>query len=52
MIADRRLSDGFKFRCPRLCGAYEHRKPAFVDDLTGLLIGPPFLLAEALFAFR
>ncbi|MBP0592370.1 DUF962 domain-containing protein [Paraburkholderia sp. LEh10] len=31
--------------------AYEHRKPAFVDDLTGLLIGPLFVLAEALFAF-
>jgi uncharacterized membrane protein YGL010W len=31
--------------------AYEHRKPAFVDDLAGLLIGPLFVLAEALFAF-
>ena len=31
--------------------AYEHRKPAFVDDLVGLLIGPLFVLAEALFAF-
>ncbi|HEY1998231.1 DUF962 domain-containing protein [Paraburkholderia sp.] len=30
--------------------AYEHRKPAFVDDVTGLLIGPLFVLAEALFA--
>lgn len=29
--------------------AYEHRKPAFVDDVTGLLIGPLFVLAEALF---
>jgi len=29
--------------------AYEHRKPAFVDDLIGLAIGPLFLLAEALF---
>lgn len=31
--------------------AYEHRKPAFVDDLAGLVIGPLFLLAEALFSF-
>ena len=31
--------------------AYEHRKPAFVDDLMGLLIGPLFVLAEALFGF-
>ncbi|WP_144152054.1 DUF962 domain-containing protein [Paraburkholderia sp. BCC1885] len=31
--------------------AYEHRKPAFVDDLVGLLIGPLFVLAEALFGF-
>jgi uncharacterized membrane protein YGL010W len=31
--------------------AYEHRKPAFVDDLIGLMIGPLFLLAEGLFAF-
>jgi uncharacterized membrane protein YGL010W len=29
--------------------AYEHRKPAFVDDLVGLIIGPLFVLAEALF---
>ncbi|NDY93377.1 Mpo1 family 2-hydroxy fatty acid dioxygenase [Ideonella livida] len=28
----------------------EGRKPAFVDDLIGLLIGPLFVLAEALFA--
>jgi uncharacterized membrane protein YGL010W len=31
--------------------AYEHRKPAFVDDLAGLVIGPLFVLAEALFGF-
>jgi uncharacterized membrane protein YGL010W len=31
--------------------AYEHRKPAFVDDVIGLLIGPVFVLAEALFGF-
>ncbi len=31
--------------------AYEHKKPAFVDDLMGLLIGPLFVLAEALFGF-
>ncbi|WP_345815662.1 Mpo1-like protein [Paraburkholderia sp. PREW-6R] len=31
--------------------AYEHRKPAFIDDMTGLLIGPLFVLAEALFAY-
>ncbi|MEC5404033.1 Mpo1-like protein [Paraburkholderia sp. MPAMCS5] len=30
--------------------AYEHRKPAFVDDVIGLLIGPLFVLTEALFA--
>lgn len=29
--------------------AYEHRKPAFVDDLAGLIVGPLFVLAEALF---
>ena len=29
---------------------YEGRKPAFVDDLRGLLVGPMFVLAEALFA--
>lgn len=26
---------------------YEKRKPAFVDDLTGLIIGPLFVVAEA-----
>jgi uncharacterized membrane protein YGL010W len=31
--------------------AWEHRKPAFVDDLIGLMIGPLFVLAEALFSF-
>lgn len=31
--------------------AYEHRKPAFADDLVGLLIGPLFVLAELLFGF-
>jgi uncharacterized membrane protein YGL010W len=29
---------------------YEGRKPAFVDDLIGLLIGPLFIVAEAAFA--
>jgi uncharacterized membrane protein YGL010W len=29
---------------------YEGRKPAFMDDLSGLLIGPMFVAAEALFA--
>ncbi len=29
--------------------AYEHRKPAFADDLIGLIIGPLFVLAEILF---
>lgn len=29
---------------------YEGRKPAFVDDLVGLLVGPMFVTAEALFA--
>ncbi|MFN0159585.1 MAG: DUF962 domain-containing protein [Burkholderiales bacterium] len=29
---------------------YEGRKPAFVDDLVGLLIGPLFVLAEMVFA--
>ena len=28
---------------------YEGRKPAFTDDITGLLIGPMFVTAEALF---
>jgi uncharacterized membrane protein YGL010W len=29
---------------------YEGRKPAFVDDIVGLLVGPMFVTAEALFA--
>ena len=29
---------------------YEGRKPAFVDDLSGLLVGPMFVVAEGLFA--
>ncbi len=29
---------------------YEGRKPAFVDDVVGLLVGPMFVVAEALFA--
>ena len=29
---------------------YEGRKPAFVDDLRQLLVGPMFVVAEALFA--
>ena len=29
---------------------YEQRKPAFVDDLVGLLVGPLFLVAEVAFA--
>lgn len=29
--------------------AWEGRKPAFFDDLRGLLVGPLFVLAEALF---
>ncbi len=29
---------------------YEGRKPAFVDDVAGLLIGPLFLVAETAFA--
>ncbi len=28
---------------------YEARKPAFVDDLVGLLVGPMFVVGEALF---
>ncbi len=28
---------------------YEGRKPAFVDDVVGLLVGPMFVVAEALF---
>jgi uncharacterized membrane protein YGL010W len=28
---------------------YEGRKPAFVDDVTGLLVGPMFVTAEAMF---
>lgn len=28
---------------------YEGRKPAFVDDLVGLLVGPQFVVAEVLF---
>lgn len=30
---------------------FEGRKPAFVDDLVGLLVGPLFVVAEAGFAF-
>lgn len=29
---------------------YEGRRPAFADDLSGLLVGPMFVAAEALFA--
>ena len=29
---------------------YEGRKPAFVDDLIGLMVGPMFVVGEALFA--
>lgn len=29
---------------------YEGKKPAFVDDLVGLLVGPMFVIGEALFA--
>jgi uncharacterized membrane protein YGL010W len=29
---------------------YEGKKPAFVDDLVGLLVGPMFVVAEGLFA--
>lgn len=29
---------------------YEGRKPAFVDDIVGLLVGPMFITGEALFA--
>jgi uncharacterized membrane protein YGL010W len=29
---------------------YEGRKPAFVDDLVGLLVGPMFIVGEALFS--
>ena len=29
---------------------YEGRKPAFVDDLRGLLVGPMFVVGEALFS--
>lgn len=29
---------------------FEGRKPAFVDDLVGLLVGPLFIVAEAAFA--
>lgn len=29
---------------------YEGRKPAFVDDLVGLLVGPMFVVAEGMFA--
>jgi uncharacterized membrane protein YGL010W len=28
---------------------YERRKPAFVDDISGLIIGPLFIVAEAAF---
>ena len=29
---------------------YEGRKPAFADDLVGLLVGPMFVVGEALFS--
>ena len=29
---------------------YEGKKPAFVDDLVGLLVGPMFVVGEAMFA--
>ena len=36
--------------CQFLGHYYEGRKPAFVDDLIGLLVGPMFVVAEALMA--
>ncbi len=30
---------------------YEGRKPAFVDDIAGLFVGPMFVTAEAMFLF-
>ncbi len=30
---------------------YEGKKPAFIDDLSGLLIGPLFIVCELLFVF-
>jgi uncharacterized membrane protein YGL010W len=30
---------------------YEGKKPAFVDDIVGLLVGPMFVTAEAMFSF-
>lgn len=30
---------------------YEGRKPAFLDDLVGLLVGPMFVVAETMFAW-
>ena len=30
---------------------YEGKKPAFVDDIVGLLVGPMFVVAEAMFLF-
>ena len=30
---------------------YEGKKPAFVDDIIGLLVGPMFVVAEAMFLF-
>lgn len=30
---------------------YEGKKPAFVDDIIGLLVGPMFVVAEAMFMF-
>lgn len=31
---------------------YEGRKPAFIDDVTGLIIGPLFVVAESSFLLR
>ena len=63
LLAAHRLADGSVATwigwgvCPFLVGWliqfvghwYEGRKPAFVDDLAGLLVGPLFVTAEAMF---
>ena len=36
--------------CNKAGHYYEGRKPAFVDDLVGLIVGPLFVVAEWAFA--
>ena len=46
-IDPRYFTDYNRFRFQFIGHYYEGRKPAFVDDITGLIIGPLFVVTEA-----